>query len=92
MLILKSLITIISRTIDMTEGSLPAGKYGGKDRRDAIIILFWVFCVVALVITLLRMYSRRMIRAVGADDWTMVFTTVNQECQLGWLTFANMLL
>lgn len=60
----------------MTDGSLSTGKYGGRDRRDAIIVLFWVFCVVALAITILRMHSRRMIRAVGADDWTMAFTTV----------------
>lgn len=57
--------------------TVPPG--GDQDRGLALMALYWVFCIVALTTTLLRMYARRMINGLGRDDWIMAFTTVGPE-------------
>ncbi|KAF2458075.1 hypothetical protein BDY21DRAFT_320566 [Lineolata rhizophorae] len=48
-------------------------------RAQKLVSLFWAKCIVATSIVALRFYSRRLMRATGADDWIMLFTMANRE-------------
>lgn len=67
----------------MAADSMPVPSGGDQDRGSALIAVYWVFLVVALTITLLRIYARRMIKSIGRDDYVMAFTMENlyQESQ-----------
>lgn len=50
-----------------------------EDRGPVILAVYWTFSILAILVTLSRLLSRRLIKAVGWDDWTMVLTTASQE-------------
>ena len=47
------------------------------DRGPAVTAIFWSEAAVAVLVVSLRLYARRSIRALGADDWFMLITTVS---------------
>ena len=49
------------------------------DHGPALLVIFWTFCLIALGVTSLRLLSRRIINALGWDDWTMVLTMVRKD-------------
>ena len=50
-----------------------------EDRGPVIPAISWTFSALAILVTISRLLSRRLIKAVGWDDWTMVLTTASQK-------------
>ena len=64
------------------------------DRGSAVTAIFWVQGSVAILIVFARFYARKLIRAIGADDWWMFLTLVSDldhtpACRVRWLIERN---
>jgi uncharacterized membrane protein YhaH (DUF805 family) len=53
----------------------PPGTH--EDRGPTAVGVFWMQAGVAALIVLARLSARRMIHALGADDWWMLLTLVS---------------
>jgi hypothetical protein len=51
-------------------------SYADTNRGPQVIVLVWVECALAVVTVILRLWVRYFKRALGWDDWTMLFTLV----------------
>ncbi|KUL82025.1 hypothetical protein ZTR_11392 [Talaromyces verruculosus] len=49
-------------------------SYADTNRGPRVIVLVWVECALAVVTVILRLWVRYFKRALGWDDWTMLFT------------------
>lgn len=56
-----------------TQASLPTNE----DRGSKLLALYWTQIALAVVIIILRFYSRMRIQGLGPDDWIMLFTVVS---------------
>lgn len=54
--------------------SPPTG--GDIDRGPELLAIFWTEAALSIMIVAARFYCRRVIKVVGADDWTMLVTVV----------------
>lgn len=61
---------------------------GNQDRMGQVMGIFWTECGVALVVVMLRLYSRLMIKNLGLDDHIMFVTMV--KCpRLLWVSLIK---
>lgn len=47
-----------------------------QDNGPSLIAIYWVFCSLGVVMTVLRFHSQRLVNGLGRDDWAMAVTTV----------------
>ncbi|MCJ1313931.1 hypothetical protein MMC25_007611 [Agyrium rufum] len=58
-------------------GPPPQGSLGpNNDRGPAAVAVVWVQAAIAIIVVVLRFWSRRLIRSTGADDWWMLATLI----------------
>ncbi|KAF7885516.1 uncharacterized protein EAF02_004025 [Botrytis sinoallii] len=62
----------------MSSPGYPKPADGDQDRGGAVIAVYWSIAAVAMLVVGLRFYSRRLVRAIGADDWLMLISLIFQ--------------
>ena len=68
---------------------IPAG--GNQDRGPAAVTTYWtqVAIAIAILVVLMRFYTRITIHALGTDDWLMLATLVSRESALPLNKYLN---
>lgn len=55
----------------------PVPSFTNEDRGASVLAVFWVETGIAIGFVGGRFYARRLIGAVGLDDWSMLITLVS---------------
>ena len=69
----------VIQIVAMSSLPIQAPPGGDADRGPALVALFWTESAVAILFIVSRFYARWTIRAVGKDDWMMLFTLVSKH-------------
>ena len=64
--------------------SLPVPSGGDQDRRGSLLAMIWIEASIAIVIVVMRMYSRFKIKGVGTEYVSYNFISpFDTDCEFG---------